>query len=197
MIKHLRLFSTLLLLAVVSMAWGQTGTIEFGTNKVKINAAVVYAQDNLGNTWDLGTTGTTSFTANADYYQIGSSSKPASKITFKTTLPNDVTITSFSAKFGGFNGTAGTITLSVDDETVGTGSLNGTDDVTVTSSSEATGKEIKVTVTDIAKGVKCYYVSYTYTSSTPSVAVPTFLLTTTKPVFRKPSSAVSRGITSR
>ena len=157
------------------MAWGQTGTIEFGTNKVKINAAVVYAQDNLGNTWDLGTTGTTSFTANADYYQIGSSSKPASKITFKTTLPNDVTITSFSAKFGGFNGTAGTITLSVDDETVGTGSLNGTDDVTVTSSSEATGKEIKVTVTDIAKGVKCYYVSYTYTSSTPSVAVPTFL----------------------
>lgn len=174
--QKLRVFLTLLLCAVASVGWGETGTIEFGTNKVKINATVVYAKDNLDNTWDLGTTGTTSFTQNADYSQIGSSSKPAKTITFTTTLPNDVTITSLSAKFGGFSGTAGTVTLSVDNVTVGTGNLNGTEDVIVSSSSEATGKVLKVTVTNIAKGVKCYYVSYTYTSSggTSKCATPIF-----------------------
>lgn len=173
--QKLRVFCTLLLLAVASVGWADTGTITFGTNGVKINATVVYAEDNLGNTWDIGTQGTTSFTQSAAYSQVGSSSKPASKITFTTTLPQDETISSFSVKLGGFNGTAGTVNLTVDEETVGTGSLNGTSDVTVESTSEIKGKVLKVTVTGISKGVKCYNVSYTYTSSgTSTVAAPTF-----------------------
>lgn len=71
-------------------------------------------------------------------------------------------MTSLSAKFGGFNGTAGTIKLSVGSTEIGTGSLSETKDVTVTSTSEASGTQLTVKVENIAKGVKCYNISYTY-----------------------------------
>ena len=144
---------------------GGTGTINFNSNAVKINAASVTGDDNLGNTWTITTVGTTSYTANNAYYQVGSSSKPATSITFTTTLPSEGNITAFSAKFGGFSGTAGTLTLKVDDTSVRTGVLNAANDVTVSNSSQATGKKLTVTVTGIAKGVKVYYISYTYTTS--------------------------------
>ena len=159
---------------------GGTGTINFNSNAVKIDAASVTGNDDLGNTWTITTVGTTSYTANSAYYQVGKSTGPATSITFTTTLPSEGNITAFSAKFGGFNGTAGTVTLKVDDTSVGTGSLNASNDVTVSNSSQATGKKLTVTVTGIAKGVKVYYISYTYTTSsggdepstpTPSVSV--------------------------
>ena len=144
---------------------GGTGTINFNSNAVKINATSVTGNDDLGNTWTITTVGTTSYTANNAYYQVGKSSEPATSITFTTTLPSEGNISAFSAKFGGFSGTAGTVTLKVDDTSVGTGSLNATSDVTISNSSQATGKKLTVTVTGIAKGVKVYYISYTYTTS--------------------------------
>ena len=147
---------------VVPVEGEKTGTIIFGNDGTKINKASVTGEDSQGNTWTITTTGTSSFTANADYYQVGSSKSPATSITFTTTLPSSRTIKSMSAKFGGFGGTAGTVTLKVGDTTVGTGSLNATADVTVKSTSEAAGTVLTVTVTDIEKGVKCYNISYTY-----------------------------------
>ncbi len=155
----------LLTLCVSAEVWGEEGTINFNSNAVKINAASVNGNDNLGNSWTITTVGTTSFTSNAAYYQVGSSSKPATSITFTTTLPQQVTITGFSAKFGGFNSTAGNVTLKVGDTSVGTGQLNTTSDVTIQNTKEATGKILTVTVTNISKGVKAYYISYTYTTS--------------------------------
>lgn len=168
--KKLHLFKrTLLLFALivgfVSYGWAETGTIKFSTNDVQINAASVTGDDTQGNTWTITTAGTTSFTANPDYYQVGSSKKPATSITFTTTLAANQNITAFSAKFGGFSGTAGTVTLKVDNTTVGTGSLNATTDVTVTNSSSTTGKTLTVTVTGISKGVKAYFISYTYAAA--------------------------------
>ena len=163
--QKLRLLSTLLLLAVVSAAWGEeTGTITFGNNGTKINGTSVEGDDDLGNTWTITTEGTTSFTSSTNYYQVGSGSKPATSITFTTTLSEVVNITSMSAKFGGFSGTAGNVTLKVGETTVGTGSLNGTNDVVVSSTSTAEGTVLTVTVTGIAKGVKVYNVSYTYST---------------------------------
>ncbi len=78
------------------------------------------------------------------------------------TLPSSKPIKTMSAKFGGFSGTAGTVTLKVGDTEIGTGSLDGTNDVTISSTSEETGSDLTVTVTDIEKGVKCYNISYTY-----------------------------------
>ena len=140
----------------------KTATILFGTNNVKINAASVTAKDDQGNTWTITTVGTTSFTANADYYQVGSSKIPAQSITFTTTLPSEVSVSSMSAKFGGFGGTTGTVTLKVGDHSIGTGSLDATKDVTVSSSATARGKDLTVTVTGIDKGVKVYNISVSY-----------------------------------
>ena len=140
----------------------KTATIKFGTNDVKIEKASVIAKDDQKNSWTITTVGTTSFTQNASYSQVGSSKKPATSITFTTTLPEDAEVTSISAKFGGFGSTAGTVTLKVGETSVGTGNLNETNDVTVTSTSTAVGNKVTITVTGIAKGVKCYNIQVKY-----------------------------------
>lgn len=174
----------LLLIGGGSYAWGETktGTIKFGTNNLKISSANVTGNDDLSNSWRVVTVGTTSFTQQPNYSQVGSSKQPATSITFTMTLPSDVKFTSFSAEFGGFSGTAGNISLAVDGNEVGSGSLSATVDVNVGGElkTATTGRELKVTVTNIARGVKCYNISYTYEdSSTPQpgeVAVPTLSL---------------------
>lgn len=141
----------------------KTATITFGSNDVKINSDSVTATDTQNNTWTITTKGTTSYTANSAYYQVGSSSKPATSITFTTTLPSGVSVSKVSAKFGGFSGTAGNVTLKVNETSIGTGKLNATSDVTVMSTSTASGNIVTVAVTNIAKGVKCYNISVEYT----------------------------------
>lgn len=150
------------MLVVSGNVWAenQTGTITFSRNDVVINAASITAEDNLGNTWTITTEGTTSFTGQTEYYQVGSSKKPATSITFTTTLPASQTIANIFAKFGGFNGTVGNVSIMVDDNEIATGSLDGSNDVIVSSSSAVTGQTITITITDIDKGVKCYYISY-------------------------------------
>ena len=141
-------------------------TILFGSavGSTSINGASKTGYDSFNNEWTITTEGTTSFTPNAAYAQVGSSNNPATSITFTTSLNEDVRISSITAKFGGFSGTAGNIVLKVGDTTVGSGSLNGTSDVTVSSTSAAAGNELTVTVTGISKGVKCYYITYTLES---------------------------------
>lgn len=174
----------LLLIGGGSSAWGETktGTIKFGTNNLKISSANVTGNDDLSNSWRVVTVGTTSFTQQPNYSQVGSSDKPAKSITFTMTLPSDVKFTTFSAEFGGFSGTKGNISLTVDGTVVGSGNLNAANNVTVGGGlkTAATGKELKVSVTGIAKGVKCYNIKYIYEdSSTPQpgeVALPTLSL---------------------
>lgn len=136
--------------------------IIFGNNGTKINAASVTGKDSKGITWTITSTGTTSFTQSTNYSQVGSSSYPAETITFTATLPSEVEIKSFSAKFGGNKSSAGTITLKVGDEEVGTGSLDETNDVTVSSTKSANGNVLTITVTDIDRAVKCYEISYSF-----------------------------------
>lgn len=154
----------------------ETGTINFnsGSNAVKISAASVTGEDNLGKIWTITTEGTSYYSNSTTYSQIGSGNNPATSITFTTTLPSNVNVTAFSAKFGGFSGTAGTVTLKVDGVSVGTGALNASNDVIIINTKEATGKTLTVTVTGISKGVKAYYISYTYESV---ISVQTFTLT--------------------
>ncbi|MCI6315307.1 MAG: hypothetical protein MR588_08080 [Bacteroidales bacterium] len=139
-----------------------TATITFGTTNVNINDASVTANDDCNNSWTITTEGTTSFTPNADYCQVGSSKKPATSITFTTTLPSGAKVSSIEAKFGGFSGTAGTVSLKVGNTSVGSGSLDATNDVTVSSTTTAAGNAVTVSITGISKGVKCYYIKVGY-----------------------------------
>lgn len=175
--KFYFLLLSFLALSLCANAAEQNGTISFGTNKVKIDAESVTAKDGLGNSWTITTVGTTSFTPNAAYYQIGAKSSPATSITFNATLPATVKkVTKVEAKFGGFSGTAGDILLKVGDTEVGTGILNEKKDVTVESTTAAEGNSITISITNIARGVKAYNITYTYDDgkggSTVTVAEP-------------------------
>ena len=165
-----------------SFAWGETGTVTFGKKLFEIKDANVTGKDDLNNSWSVVTVGTEYFGQYPTYSQVGSKNNPAKSITFTMSLPSDVKFTSFSAEFGGFSGTKGNISLTVDGIEVGSGNLNAANNVTVGGGlkTAATGKELKVSVTGIAKGVKCYNIKYIYEdSSTPQpgeVALPTLSL---------------------
>ena len=152
-----------------------TGTITFGSGegKTSVSSASASGDDSRGKNWTITTVGTTSFTPASS--QIGSKNNPATSITFSTTLNETMSITAFSASFGGFSGTAGTVTLKVGNTTVGTGSLDGTNDVTVGATNTTTsGTVLTVEVTGISKGVKVYSISYTVAAaSTPDPGTPT------------------------
>ena len=150
------------ILATATSWAATTGTIKFGTNDVKIDKASVTAADDQGNSWKITTVGTEYFGQRSQYTQVGSADAPATSITFTTTLSKEVKVSSLSVKFGGFKNTAGTIKLLVGDKEIGTGKLNAKNDVTVTSTTVASGTQLTVKVTNIAKGVKCYNISYTY-----------------------------------
>ena len=140
----------------------KTATITFGTKNVNISSEKVTANDDCNNSWTITTVGTTSFTAQPTYYQVGSSKSSATSITFTTTLPSDAEVGSIEAKFGGFSGTAGTVSLKVGDTSVGSGSLNASNDVTVSSTTTAAGNVVTVSITGISKGVKCYNIKVGY-----------------------------------
>lgn len=145
-----------------------TATATFGTTNIKIGKSSVPFTDTNGIPWTCTTAGTTSFTPAPTYCQLGSSSKPATSITLVGTLSESagVNVSSVSAKFGGFSGTVGTVSIKVDDTEVATGSLSGTTDVTVSGSTPTIGKTITISVTNISKGVKLYNLSYTYDTVT-------------------------------
>lgn len=149
----------------VSSSSAVTATILFGkaTGHVQVTSTSATGKDSANNTWTITTvTSSSSFTQQDNYSQIGSSKKPATSITFTTTLASSATITDFSISLGGFSGTAGTVTLKVGDTTVGSGSLNATSDVTVSATKSATGTVLTATITGISKGVKAYGITYTY-----------------------------------
>lgn len=178
--KQFTLKSLMLLLLLLigggSYAWGETGTVTFGKKLFEIENANVTGKDDLNNSWSVVTVGTEYFGQYSTYSQVGSKSNPAKSITFTMSLPSDVKFTSFSAEFGGFSGTKGNISLTVDGTEVGSGNLNAANNVTVGGGlkTAATGKELKVSVTGIDKGVRCYNIKYTYEDSdSPSLSVNT------------------------
>ncbi len=165
----------------VSAASEQNAEITFGkgTGDLNVNGNSVSGDDSLSNTWTVTTSGTTSFTPQDDYAQIGSSSNAASSITFSMSLDKVAEFTSVSAVFGGFNGTSGTVAIKVDSTSIGSGSVPSSDDVTITNSSTAFGSTLSITITNISKGIKAYSISYSYRAS--SGPVPTVTSVTVTP----------------
>lgn len=166
MLKHLQLLLTLFVLVIGGQVKAEeaTATINFGSasGSTKVNAASVTGKDSQGNTWTITTKGTTSFTQNSAYSQIGKTDLPAKSIVFSVELKGSLNIKTFSAKFGGFSKTAGDISLKVGDVEVGTGTLKKTSAVTISSTSPATGNRLTVTVSNIVAGVKVFNITYSY-----------------------------------
>lgn len=141
----------------------KTATIQFGTSNVKIDKASVTANDSENNSWTITTISAPSFTQQPTYSQVGSKKKgPAKSITFTTTLPKDAAVTCIETKFGGSAGTKGDITLKVGDNSVGNDTLKEAKDVTTKINPTATGNIVTIIITNIANGVKCYYINVKY-----------------------------------
>ncbi len=145
-----------------------TATFGNGSGDVPLNSASKNFTDSQGNAWTCTTVGTTSYTQNADYSQIGSSSKPATSITLTHTLTSAKTILSFVFNAGGFSSTAGSISIRVGETEIASGSLSGTSSVQVKTAanfegiSAAKDDVITIAITGIAKGVKVCDMTWTY-----------------------------------
>ena len=179
----------------------KTGTINFGSEATDLNVdkASVSGKDDIGNTWGVETVGTTSFSPNPNYNQLGSSSKPATSITLTCDLGKKVKLTNFSIKFGGNRGTKGTVSIKIGDVKVGEGSIIASADVTI-SATDATkeGNVISVEVTDIDKGVKLYSLTYTYEEvdmSETEIAIQNISTNNTKAQLQYTFNAVNHSIT--
>ena len=173
--------------------------VNFGTNGLNVNSASFSGKDGIGNTWEVVTAGTTSFTPNASYNQLGKGTEPAKSITLTCDLGKKVKLTKFSIKFGGFKGTAGTVSIKIGGVEVGTGNLNGKADVTI-DASEVTkeGNVISVEVTGIAKGVKLYSLTYSYEEvamSETEIAIQNISTNNTKAQLQYTFNAVNHSIT--
>ncbi len=166
-------------------AVGGLGEIKFGSasGSTAINSISVTGNDNLENTWTITTVlksgSGTGFSQNSSYSQVGSGSRYATSLTMTMTLPTPTSgyayqITNFEAKFGGFSGDAGDITLKVGESDVATGSLNGTTDVVVKNSSSAVGTVLTVTVTNTNLRCKVYYIKYSYAQIALTPVIITF-----------------------
>ena len=153
-----------------------SGSITFGKGDgdTTINGGSVTGNDSASNSWTITTSGTSSFTQNDDYSQIGSSKNPASSITFSMSKSSAVTFSNVSAAFGGFNGSSASVSIKVGSTTIGTGSVSSSSDTTVKSTTSATGTALTISLASISKGIKAYSISYSYTESgsgsTPTVS---------------------------
>ncbi len=136
--------------------------ITFGsaTGSWNLKAASSTFTDSDEAAWTATVVGTTSFTPNTGYSQIGSSSNPASSISLTGTLENYYSIDSVTGIFGGFNSTKGDISFKAGSIEIGTGALNATSNVTVSSTSSAIANSISVEIGNIAKGVKLISLEY-------------------------------------
>ena len=148
-------------------------TMQFGTNAdVTINkASITKTYDNKN--WTFVTTGTTSFTQNAEYSQIGSSKKPAKSFTITSdNYGSNFILTNFYIKLGGNNGTTGTIKCSYEGNDIGSLSLNGANDVELNKDnlgilSTGASSGFEISVTNISKGFKLYSLSYSFMENNP------------------------------
>ena len=126
----------------------------------KDDKATLTFKDDLLTNWSFLSSGTTSFTKNPAYSQVGSKDQPAKQINLSGSFAKPYTVQSVALKVGGFSGTAGDISLKLDGKEIGTGELDAASDVIVKSSNAVAGFDLSVDISNIAKGVKIYSIEY-------------------------------------
>ena len=188
----------------VNVIWAEykgeevSASVKFGSanGSISVGATGSTVKDSKNNDVELKYTGTSYKENNADYGVIGSKNNPATSITITITLPSSLTVKSLRGVFGGNNSTAGDISFKVDEEVVGSGSLNGNNDVTVTNTKIAKGSVITIAITKIDRGVKLYDLSYTYGDTDlvtyPTVSFNTLDGTSINPIQLKEGKTVSK-----
>ena len=143
--------------------------IEFNKTHVVIDGANITttaSDDSNGNIWSIAVEGNNVYHAsNQGYEQVGSNANPASKITFTTTLaelPFRAQVSDVTIKLSGNSSTSADVSIKVDNVEIGSGTLNGSDVVLISSDKVAAGQTLSITIDDISSAIKCYGIEYAY-----------------------------------
>lgn len=175
MTKKLRYFCTLLLMAVVGVAWAETTTVN--ASKVASSSATWNGSGN--ETWSVSVSGgATNQNVTNSYAQVGTKANPSNSITFSTseisgTITSIVVNCASYSGLGAINATVGGNNFGTQSQSIPSWSSNSGGDVTFTGSASG---EIVVTMTNGDGGRAMYIKSITVTyesGDTPSTAVAT------------------------
>lgn len=150
----------------------QTGTIQFGSNGVKINNTnVSFTNDGLGKEWTILSAGTTTpaFVQEEDYSQIGNSnnSKLASGISIQINIGQTKTITNAAITMCGY---ADNIYLKAGNQLIGSGSASSYTVSTICSTDNSMqDSKVNIQITGINGPIKIYSITYSYDDGFPNV----------------------------
>jgi len=178
---------------IVNPKGSKNQSVLFGTatGSISLDQATLTFKDGLQTNWSFLSSGTTSFTKNPAYSQVGSKDQPAKQINLSGSFAKPYTVQSVALKVGGFSGTAGDISLKLDGKEIGTGELNTSSDVIVKSSNAVAGFDLSVDISNIEEGlrVKIYSIEYVVLDNlTAEQEVSTFVADFIAPKAGKPAN---------
>ena len=151
------------------------GRILFGKSNEGISSASVTVKDNLGFSWGIKSVGTEYFSNGSsngeEYVQIGSGKDLVELVTFECDFSSVVALTDFYIKLGGFSGNTGSVTIKLDENTIGTGNIQSSTDTVFKNDKSAVGSKINISISN-EKGtrLKVFNLGYTYQISDSAIA---------------------------
>ncbi|MDD6250554.1 MAG: hypothetical protein PUA88_05960 [Bacillales bacterium] len=149
----------------------RTSSLLFGTNKTEINSSSLSAKDNIGRSWSIKAKGISiadSFVNGEGYSQINFSDEDSveKSLVLECDLNTYANVDDFSLKLGGIEGSSGDVDVTLDGQSLVSGNLNGTNDVTLTFNNQESkiGAKLVISITNITKAIKIYSIGYHYFS---------------------------------
>ncbi|MGM9880881.1 MAG: hypothetical protein ACI318_06455 [Bacilli bacterium] len=148
-----------------------TGSLLFGTNKIEIDSSSLSVKDSIGRSWSIKAKGISiadSFVNGEDYSQINFSEEDSveKSLVLECDLNTYANVDNFSLKLGGIKGSSGVVDVTLDGQSLTSGNLNGTNDVTLTYNEQESkiGAKLVISITNITKAIKIYSIGYHYFS---------------------------------
>ena len=148
------------------------GSLSFGTdNNTMINSSSLSLKDDRNRSWSIKAKGISiidSFEHGEDYSQINFSEEDSveKSLVLECDLNTYANVDNFSLKLGGIEGSSGKVSVTLDGQSLVSGNLNGTNDVTLkyNESESKIGAKLVISITNITKAIKIYSIGYHYFS---------------------------------
>lgn len=145
----------------------RTSSLLFGTNKTEINSSSLSVKDSIGRSWSIkakGISASNSFVNGEGYSQINFSDGDSvvRSLVLECDLKTYANVDDFSLRLGGIEGSSGKVDVTLDGQSLVSGNLNGTNDVTLTFNNQESkiGAKLVISITNITKAIKIYSIGY-------------------------------------
>lgn len=149
----------------------RTSSLSFGINNTKIDSSSLSVKDSIGRSWSIKVKGISiadSFVNGEGYSQINFSDEDSveKSLVLECDLNTYANVDDFSLKLGGIEGSSGVVDVTLNGQSLVSGSLNGTNDVTLTFNNQESkiGAKLVISITNITKAIKIYSIGYHFFS---------------------------------